>query len=529
MEDAKKNSVLVTDDENSNIIALTHILSPEYTVYAAKNGQNAIAAAEKYQPDIILLDIVMPEMDGYDVISALKSSESTRNIPVIFISGLSNADDEEKGLSLGASDYISKPFSPAIVKLRVQNQIKIINQTHLIIEKETAEKSSRARSEFLSRMSHEMRTPMNAIMGMAALAKMTSDTDKRDDMLDKINGASGHLMKLIDDVLDMSDIEDNVFRLSCSPFNFAGMMKGILEKTGPDLKAKQQSLTAEIDPSIPDALIGDERRLSQVILNLLSNAVKFTGEKGSLRVNAFNRGIEGETLTMQVEVIDNGIGISKDQLEKLFIPFEQADGGIDRKFGGAGLGLSISNHIIGLMGGEIKAESEIGNGSKFSFTIKVQLKAPEAKDDRPTLLKGKTALLVDDVEINREIVMAMLENTGIQIQCADDGCGALDLYTSTPGKFDIIFMDINMPKMDGVEAAKRIRAFEKEQSVKNALEFAKQTQRLSERPKGVPIIAMTANVLASDIDTYLAAGMNEHIGKPLDFDKLLGILNKYLK
>ena len=520
MDDIKKNSVLVADDENSNIIALTHILSSEYTVYAAKNGQSAIAAAEKYQPDIILLDIIMPEMDGYDVISALKSSENTRNIPVIIISGLSNVDDEEKGLSLGASDYISKPFSPSIVKLRVHNQIKFINQTRLIIEKETAEKSSRAKSEFLSRMSHEMRTPMNAIMGMAALAKKTNETEKRDDMLEKINGASRHLMKLIDDVLDMSDIEDNVFRLSCSPFNFTAMIKEILDKTGPDLKAKQQTLAAEIDTSIPDALLGDERRLSHVISNLLSNAVKFTREKGSIRVNAFVYGIEGETLTMQVEVIDNGIGIPKDQLEKLFIPFEQGDGGIDRKFGGAGLGLPISNHIIGLMGGEIKAESELGKGSKFSFTAKMHIKAPEIKDSNLISLRGKTALLVDDVQINREIVMAMLENTGMQIQCAEDGCEALDLFASTPGKFDLIFMDINMPKMDGVEATKRIRAYEEEQSVQ---------KQLSERPKVVPIIAMTANVLASDIDTYLAAGMNDNIGKPLDFDKLLGMLNIYLK
>ena len=142
MDEMKKNSVLVVDDEKSNIMALSHILSPNYTVYTAKNGQSAIIAAEKYLPDVILLDIIMPDIDGYTVIAALKSSEKTQNIPVIFITGLSNSDDEEKGLSLGAADYIGKPFSAAIVKLRVQNQIKIINQTRLIIKKETAAQSS---------------------------------------------------------------------------------------------------------------------------------------------------------------------------------------------------------------------------------------------------------------------------------------------------------------------------------------------------------------------------------------------------
>ena len=511
MDEVRKNGVLIVDDENTNIMALTHILSADYTVYAAKSGKKGIEAAEKYLPDVILLDIIMPEMDGYAVIAALKNNEKTKNIPVIFITGLSNADDEEKGLSLGASDYIGKPFSPAIVKLRVQNQIKIINQTLLIIEKETAEKSSRSRSEFLSRMSHEMRTPMNAIMGMTALVKNTTENEKRNDMLDKISNASGCLLKLIDDVLDMSDIEDNKLRLSCSEFSFAVMIREILNKANPDIKKKQQSLTTDIDPSIPDTLVGDARRFTQVILNLLSNAVKFTPEQGSIQINAFVRFVKEETLTMQIEVIDNGIGMSPEQQQKLFIPFEQADGGSDRKFGGAGLGLAISEHIVGLMGGEIWVESEFGKGSKFAFTVQMQLKAPEHKDETPISLAGKTALLAEDVEINREIVMAMLEDTGLQIVCAENGREALEVFSAEPGKFDVILMDINMPEIDGVEATKRIRAL-----------------GLPEN-KQVPIIAMTANVLMNEVESYLAAGMTDHIGKPVDFDKLLSKLYRYFK
>jgi len=510
MDTPKKNRVLVVDDEESNIMALMHILGAEYTVYATKDGQDAIEIAEENQPDVILLDIVMPDMDGYAVVAALKSSDRSRDIPVIFITGLSNPGDEEKGLSLGAVDYISKPFSPAIVKLRVQNQIRLINQTRLIIEKETAEKSSRARSEFLSRMSHEMRTPMNAIMGMAALMKTTAEPEKRDDMLDKITNASNHLLKLIDDILDMSDIEDNKLCLSCSDFSFAVVVRNILNAVNQDVRKKQQTLTTDIDPSIPDVLIGDGRRLSQVILNLLFNAIKFTPEQGSIQINAFVRDVDDDTLTMQIEVIDNGIGMSKEQQNRLFIPFEQADGGIDRKFGGAGLGLAISKHIIDLMNGGIWVESEPGKGSKFAFTMKAQLKTPDTSGKSPVSLDGKTALLAEDVEINREIVMAILEDTGLRMECAENGREALEMFSAAPDRYSVILMDINMPEMDGVEASRRIRALDTPEAAR------------------VPIIAMTANVLMSEVEVYLSAGMTDHIGKPVDFDKLLNKLYKHI-
>jgi len=510
MEDHVKNSLLIVDDEKSNLLVLHSILRQEYTLYMARDGREALERANESMPDLILLDILMPGMDGYAVLAALKNSAETRHIPVIFITGLSDPDDEEKGLSLGAVDYISKPFSPAIVKLRVQSQIKIINQTRLIIANEIAVKSSRVRSEFLSRMSHELRTPMNAIMGMTALAKNTVEAEKRDDMLDKINSASGRLLQLIDDILDMADIEDNKLCLSCSEFRFSAMLENILHRADMDIHAKRQSVTTDIDPSMPDTLIGDERRLSHVIFHLLSNAMKFTQEQGSIQINAIVREIKADTIMLQIEVIDNGIGMPKELQEKLFLPFEQADGGIDRKFGGAGLGLPISKHIVGLMGGEIWVESELGKGAKVAFTMHAQLKVLEAQDERPISFAGKVALLAEDVEINREIVMAMLEDTGLHIECAVDGRNALELFAADPGKFNIILMDVNMPEMDGVEATRRIRALQTPEGAK------------------VPIIAMTANVLMSEVETYLAAGMNDHVGKPLEHGKLLSIFNKYL-
>ena len=368
MDEERKNSILVVDDENSNIMALTDILSREYIVYAAKNGQGAIKAAEKYLPDVILLDILMPEMDGYAVIGELKNSERTQNIPVIFVTGLSNADDEEKGLTLGASDYITKPFSSAIVKLRVRNQIKIINQMRLIIEKETTEKISRAKSEFLSHMSHEMLTPMNAIMGMTQIIKMSGDSGEMKEYFDEIESASRHLLRLINDLLDISGNENVAFSLSDSVFSFKMMLRNVLKDISRKVMEKQQTLNFDIDQSIPELLIGDEKRLAQIITNLLTNAQKFTQEHGEINLFAHALDEDDGVVTLQIEVADNGVGLSKEQQRDIFNVFDRADDSSSKEQGGAGLGLSISKRIVEKMGGKIWVDSEPDKGSKFTFT-----------------------------------------------------------------------------------------------------------------------------------------------------------------
>ena len=205
MSNVRKNTVLIVDDEQLVIQALTRILGDEYTIYVVKDGQDAIVKAEQLQPEVILLDIVMPGMDGYDVITALKSSEKTCNIPVIFISGLYDVDAEEKGLALGASDYIIKPFSPEVVRLRVRNQIMMINQMRLIIEKELVERSYHAKMEFLSCLSHEMLTPMNAVIGMTQIAKAEDNSPKTKECLTEISTSSQHLLKLIHDLLGIQN------------------------------------------------------------------------------------------------------------------------------------------------------------------------------------------------------------------------------------------------------------------------------------------------------------------------------------
>jgi len=531
MSKRKKNSVLIVDDERGNISSLKGILGSDYTIYASTNGKDAIETAEEFLPDIILLDILMPEMDGYDVIAAFKKSEKTRDIPVIFITGLDGTNAEIKGLALGAVDYILKPFHPAIVKLRVQHHTQLVdrlrqqslmtkiahnfianpyndamhtdtlrmigeflgiatvllfkleknsnvlvcrnewknpemeietrigekvelkesmiaavnnlltgNEKDLCIysnspmikdlisierehyenyiltpifikgkisailvfsrEDETewsdsetalailvasifsgifersaiqqAEHLSRAKSEFLSRMSHEMRTPMNVIIGILQVFGMLGVPDNMKEHCNSMTDAAHTLLNLINDVLDISDIGYGTFKLSEAAFDFKSMVCEIMRNADNSATKKNQMLGCKLDPAIPSSLLGDENRLKQVISALITNAVKFTPENGEINLNARVIDKDNQTVTIQVEISDNGIGISGEQRENIFSIFEQADGGLTREYGGIGLGLTLSKRIIEMMDGKIWIDSELGKGSKFNFTCKLK-------------------------------------------------------------------------------------------------------------------------------------------------------------
>jgi len=374
-------------------------------------------------------------------------------------------------------------------------------ESGLIAAKNQAEQSNRAKSEFLSRMSHEMRTPLNAIMGTMQVADIRGIPEDMKYAYYIINTSSRDLLKMINSVLDVSDIEKDKMSLDCAEFNIESMIQEIIDKESAGTDTKWQSISIEIDPLVPETVLGDEARFSQVIGNLLSNAVKFTEEKGMIRLKIAVLEHEPDNITLQIEVVDDGVGIEKEKLENLFVAFEQIDGGIDRQFGGVGSGLYIAKHIVEMMGGSIWVESESGKGSTFTFTAVLKTAVGFA---------GKTVLVVDDVEINREIVLALLEDTEINIECAEHGQEALDLFAQDPDRYDLIIMDINMPVMDGVKATLLIRGHE--------------------HPKGktIPIIAMTANVLPEEVDGYLDAGMNDHIGKPVDLNILIHTLNKHL-
>ena len=523
-------------------------------------------------------------------------------------------------------------------------------ETKLVEAKELAEQNSKAKSDFLSRMSHEMRTPMNAIIGMTSIGKGSNDIERKDYCLGKIDSASTHLLGVINDVLDISKIEAGKFDLSNTDFNLEKMLIKITNVVNYRMEEKGQCFTIKVDQDVPQAIVSDEQRLNQVITNLIGNAVKFTPDNGA--ISLFVRRITEENgfYTLQFEVKDTGIGISEDQQKKLFASFEQGDGSVTRKYGGTGLGLAISKRIVEMMGGQIWVESRIGEGSRFIFNICVQeghcqanllrsdtnlsdfrilavdddedvreyflslakshelqcevaangMEAcemidmrgsydvffvdwkmdgmdgieltkwiknkynnnsvvimisgadwseiePEAKQagvDRfipkplfasviteciqecvnthqnevvdngvelseSECFDGMRILLAEDVEINREIIAALLEPTGIQIDCAEDGGIAYRMFKDDP-TYDMIFMDIHMPEVDGYTSTKMIRALP------------------DPHAKTVPIIAMTANVFREDIEKCLDAGMNAHVGKPIDIEDVMTQLRRYL-
>ncbi|MCL2809015.1 MAG: hybrid sensor histidine kinase/response regulator [Treponema sp.] len=393
MSGDKKYSILIVDDESANISTLKTILNSEYTIYASINGEEAIEAVEEFMPDVILLDIIMPGMDGYEIITALKKSEKTKDIPVIFITGLDSADAEEKGLALGAADYITKPFHTAIVKIRVKNQINLIErfriehdlnvvlklQSELVSAKELAERnreiaehSNRVKSEFLSRMSHEMRTPMHAITSVMHIINMHNVPESLKEFIDEMKKASDNLQNMIDDVLDISNMEYGAFKLSNTVFDADALFMDVLQTASYNAEKKQQIFKSKQDPTLPSFLNGDEKRLKQVITSLLANAVKFTPEKGEIFFESEVINFDNGIITLQITISDNGIGIAKEQQDKLFELFEQGDGSTSRKHFGIGIGLPLSKRIIEMMDGKLWVESEPEKGATFNFTCKLQ-------------------------------------------------------------------------------------------------------------------------------------------------------------
>jgi signal transduction histidine kinase/DNA-binding response OmpR family regulator len=559
--------------------------------------------------------------------------------------------------ALLAGKVIAQPFA------RIQEQNERLAEL-----RETAENANRAKSYFLSNMSHEMRTPMNAIIGMTSIAMGSADIERKNYCLAKIEDASTHLLGVINDILDMSKIEANKLELSPEKFNFEKTLQRVVNVINFKVNEKQQQFIVRLDKDIPVMLIGDDQRLAQVITNLLSNAVKFTPPQGSIRLDTRLLEERERICTIQISVSDTGIGISPEQQRRLFNPFAQAESSTSRKFGGTGLGLVISKRLVEMMGGRIWIESEKGKGSTFTFTIQaeradgvpvlprvdrnnirilvvdddpgvreyfreiaarfgflcdlaaggeeawelMEKKGPyslcfidwkmpgmdgielsrrikdsafhpviimisaaewssietEAKnagvnsfltkplfpstivdcineclgiehhpaqregEEDAACFAGHRILLAEDVKINQEIVLALLEPTGLEIDCADNGREAVKRFDAAPERYDMIFMDVQMPEMDGYESTRRIRGLEEELRKKQETEGASRGTfggKDGDSPEGIPIVAMTANVFREDIEKCLACGMNDHVGKPLDINEVMDKLRRYLE
>ena len=526
----KKNSVLIVDDERINLDILVNILSPEYTVYMTKSGASAVELANEKLPDIILLDIIMQDMNGYEVLDKLKSSEKTRDIPVIFTTGLDSDEDEEKGLALHAADYIYKPLRPAIVKLRVGNQIQIVNQIRAIKQYAYEAAVVEERSKFFAKMSHEMRTPLNAVIGFSEMTlEECTLSDYAAENIMKISSAGTSLLHMVNDILDISKIEEGKFNLLPVEYNFPQMINDSVTQ---NIVLKGQNpidFILNIGEENPLHLFGDDQRIKQIINNLLSNAFKYTKE-GTIEFNIKSEAA-GDTVWVTFSVRDTGIGISGENLSSVFTEYTRIDAQINRKVNGTGLGLPITKMLVDMMNGEISVESEYGKGS--CFTVKIPQKyvsaetmgadvanslknfhyaAEKQKSFARASLPYASVLVVDDMPTNLDVAKGMMKPYKMNVDCVTSGKEAVAAVRGEKVRYNSIFMDQMMPEMDGIEAVRIIRE-------EIGTEYA----------KNVPVIAFTANALSGNEEMFLSKGFNAFITKPIEMKRLDSIINKWVR
>ncbi|MDR0465524.1 MAG: response regulator [Treponema sp.] len=553
METDRKNRLLIVDDEKSNLKILTNILSPEYSIITATSGKNAIEKAKEYKPDLILLDILMPEMDGYQTLCKIKNCEELHKIPVIFITGLDSDINEEKGLSLDAADYITKPFHDSIVILRVRHQINYINAVA------AAESANRSKSLFLSRLSHEIRTPLNGILGISAIQLQNENHPQEiKNAFTRIFNSGDLLLGIVNDILDMSKIESGKFELVQAQYNFENMIKDTVFLNLIKFENKPVEFILNIDENMPSALIGDEIRIKQILNNLLSNAFKYTAS-GEVELSAFtevsHNNLNGN-VTLVIKIRDTGEGMTEEQVDKLFhyhshnkhtpkneIETNMDDPGVfepqvqefkdtsgeseEAKHPGTGLGMSIVRYLLQMMNGVIHVKSEPGKGSVFTIRLpqinagagtigkETALKLHEFHSDnqektrvtrivRENINPGKV-LIVDDIDINLYVAKEMLSPYGLDVDLAASGAQAIELIKKV--KYDLVFMDHIMPIMDGIETAKEIRK----------MGYAK-----------LPIIALTANAVPGVKKMFLDNGFNGFISKPIGLHELDAVLKQWM-
>ena len=515
-ESTPKGDILIVDDTPENLRFLSTMLAEQgYEVRKALNGPMALATVEADPPDLILLDIKMPQMNGFEVCERVKSLESTREIPVIFLSALGDVFDKVKAFNVGGADYITKPFHFEEVLARVKNQLSLRHlQKQLIQQKEAAVQAAKAKADFLAMMSHEIRTPLNGVLGMTQLLAETELTPEQHKFLKIIEVSGETLLTVINDILDFSKIESGQLELEEQPINIRHCVENVCDLLSLKSQQKKVELLYQVEPDVPQLIMGDVTRLHQILINLLNNAVKFT-EAGEVLIHVkVQPPIEpeksSESLRVQFSVKDTGIGIPEDKLKRLFKPFYQVNS-TSKKYGGTGLGLVICDKLVQLMAGKIEVESEENKGSTFSFTIPTQERKgnpePYLSQSVPEL-KNKRVFLVSSNKTSQEILRKQCRHWGLLLNAASTGAEVLkDWKTSHLGESDrpdVAIIDMNLSDMDGLTLGLELQQ--------------------SDIGKNIPFIFLTTLPNHEKHSEAIAAIFNTYLLKPVKADRLFEAL-----
>ena len=541
MINKEPRTLLVVDDNSTNLSVLSEFLdSSGFEVLVAVDGESAIEQLKYSLPDLILLDVMMPGIDGFETCRRLKQNPATQDIPIIFMTAVVDTASKVKGLKLGAVDYILKPFQRDEVLARINTQLRLRQEiqektaaqaalqaltqeleqhieqrtAQLQLAKKEAEVASRVKSQFLESMSHELRTPLNGILGYAQILERSQTVTQEDKKgVSIIYQCGTHLLTLVNDILELATIDHKIV-LYPTPFNFSDFSQSIAEIGR--VRSQQKGITFVYQPTVPlpEVIEADEQRLRQVLVNLLGNAIKFTDSgRVILKIEASEPKPQeqyGRSLTpIRFQVEDTGVGMNAEQVKQIFLPFEQVG---DDRLAGSGLGLAISQKIVSTMGGTIQVTSQLGVGSVFEFEIEV----PEAKPLSEPILDGKIVgyrgrkqkiLVVDDLRTNRLVLRNLLSQLGFEVIEANDGQEGLRKAMQLQP--DLAIIDSLMPIMDGFEMMRYLRQ--------------------SPQFKNVAIIASSADVFETDIDKNLKAGADAFLPKPVQLKQLLELLGKHLQ